>query len=1016
MPLRGFAVAAHLGELATHYAQHRRREGPFTRETVVVPSSSMSGWLERFLAHPSRPGSSGVVAQLFTVYWSRLVELALYDSPEDYEVWGARALGLSLLEWGEGRIDPASARARGQRLATWISHRGEELDDILGRDALEPERRVVEERRRRGLATPFEAYRSGSLRARGPLLDGFDVFAAPESPLGALGLSMVADLVDQVEVGIYLVSPTAPESTSREMSTRNRWARRGKDGVGLWTTALGVTPEWVGNALRAPVLEVHAAVGLAREVDAARDIVFEALGDPTLELEQIRVVTMDPDAAGPLVDVAFSPATSQMPGVPYERADGGGSRVSERGDSLLRLVDLVSGDLTVEDVAGVLSDPRLAHGMGFESEGATRARHLAREGWVTMGWDAPSREGLGVYGPNDDRGTWRRLFDRVALSTALEPEGGWLGVHPFGTPTDLDIITKLLDFLSFIERFRESATQRRALAGWLEWLEPLVASVPRDEDQRDEGPEQILRDLQAATRWLHRDLDWPTVRDLVAWFVSGTSRRTLYDRGGIHVVDPYSLASAPYEVTVVIGVDDDLLPSREGSLVGLTPRLGDPEPRQELLNALAELWASTNTRLALVTSSRSVVDGSVQPWSSVIDDVRAEATLVTHPHSSYSSAERVPPREGFASYRSPLLFDPFATEVAQRVHQPRDTWWWSDLALPTSPRDDAEIDAEKLIYFLRHPHAVFARETFAGAHTRRSVEKARAVPPWRIEDSLDRYRVRQAYFESLWAGGSPVLETADSPLGSVAEPLRPLATHDLQLDSVRDLVLDIEGGLTRLGARPHSASQNGRSSFDHRDLVRGSLHLYTGSGGVFLLLPHLRKSLGVGALDVAVWCSLLTWELGEPVSVVSLSPLGVKAQDPKSRAAEGPSAWHHPGVVARLESVDDATDLVREWVALYDNRHHAVPSFFPRSALLSSSAITGRSTSPEEEWSAEHSFNDDSRGEDVVKLLVGESDYSELLDLGGGVVDRAQEHLKALVERVTWTPFKRVPWNTVLTT
>ncbi len=996
--------AAHLGALGEDFARHRRYEGPWSRETVVVPSSSVSGWLERFLADPTRGSSSGVVAQLFTVYWPRVIAHALYDSPDEYDAWTARSLGLSLLR--RGRLDVTSARRRGERLAAWVAYRGDVLDDLVAYPGCEEERHVLDERREIGLLTPFQAFADNRCRPRGPLEHGFDVFAAPDSPVGDLGWSVVSTLAREVEVGVYLLDP-APEDHPHTFEPHWRWATRRRDFLVRCSNLLSEESEWVGPVPCTPRVEVHATVGESREVDAARDAVWSALGDDSLSLEQVRVVVLDSQKFGPLVETTFRPSDESAPSITYERADGGPDARSERMDALRALVDLVSSDLTLDDVLGCVAHQRLGRGLGFTDDDVARLEQLALEGWVTMGWDSLTRAETGVYELGDDAGTWSRWIDRVALASVLDGSGEWEGLHPLGSPADLELVAQLREFFDALATYAEFVSRSHSLDEWVGWLITVLRWIPTDSDSRDDAPDRLLRELRAASAWLDGDVPFSIVRDVVEWFDTSAQWRTLYDRGGVHIVDPFSVAGAPYNVTVVVGADDNAVRTSEGLLATTSPRPDDPDSREELRTALAELVASTSTRLVVTTSSRSVIDGGPQPWSSLVEDLRSTSVLVEHPRHFYSSTAVVSGLD-FAATAEPDRFQTDAHDIARSLRQPPSTWWWSEYRFSEVSDESHDIVLEDLISYLRSPQRIFARDVLAGARLAESKEKRRTVPPWLIDDPLDRHVVLQrAFDQELAENHGRDLVGPDTSVGGIVEPFRDLAIRHARVEGARSLARLTRDGLHALEGLPHPHARAGRVSVDHRDLVRGELGLVETPSGAFAYAPFLRKVLGDGVISLAVWSCMLTWELGVPTPVIGLC-LGAPPKVTKGK--EGPT-WGHTLTWVIPPSLEVAQEAVREWITLYDSRYDRLPDFFPRPALAEEPTLPSGLTSAAGEWSSGWASKDAPPRDGFSYLLVGEMEYSDVVDAEGGRVRRRQSAFVSLLTRLKWTTVpKGVPW------
>jgi exodeoxyribonuclease V gamma subunit len=253
-------------------------------------------------------------------------------------------------------------------------------------------------------------------------------------------------------------------------SLLQRWNTLGHAHLRCWVNNLGAPVTWrVGSSstartnlvtkLRAasggpaddlaplPSLEVHGAVGYARQVEVARDALLHAVRELGVRPHEIRVVTTDVQRFAPLMSALWSPrhATGGRPYLQFETADPRLPRSSDRLRAFRQFLRTVDSHFTMLDVVALLNEPALQLGLGLHRNDVERLSSLAANYGVSMGLTAESRAALDVFEANDDAGTWERFADRGLLSSVFERSalGETHPIQPLGVPDDVAVFAEV---------------------------------------------------------------------------------------------------------------------------------------------------------------------------------------------------------------------------------------------------------------------------------------------------------------------------------------------------------------------------------------------------------------------------------------------------------------------------------------------------------------------------------------------------------------------------------------------
>jgi len=1020
--------------LVAHFAATRgTTSDPLARRTIVIPNVLIGQWFEQEVARlTGRPGrGDGVAANLDTIFFTGLVGRLLFGDAAALEDWSGPALGVEL--YGHDReLTLGDALRRGGALARLVALRGDDLERHLAGPDFAPERALLAERTRAGRRTPRDQFERHGIERREPAEERLTLFGCLESPVGSLGPEVVRAAADVGDVDLYVVvasrelldvdvAAIAPE----ERSLLERWGAPAHAHLALWTSlarpdhvewleetstrdaeqhavvrAMSARGERRSQTRPTPFVEVHRAVGLAREVEVARDAVLAAMDELGVAPHEVRVVATDPRAVAALLATYWQPSAVEEEGSPrvqYEIADPRVRRRSARVDAFLRLLRSVDAHLTLHDVAALLGEPSLLAGLGLTRGDAERVLRLAREGRVSLGRDAGDPARAGVFDVDDDSGSWRRFVDRVTLASCLDPAEDPDVVAAIGVPDDLAAAARfgvLVDLLAGAATFARGS---RTLREWSEAFAAWTRVVERDERVRDPSLDRLLARVGALGAASSRPVSFTEVRELVEVLAAGTGGGSLFGRGGVSVVDLVGSSNVPYAITCVLGLDDELLPEPARRVSELdAARPSDPDPRAEFRQALLNVLVSTQRRILIFTSDRRVVDGSEMPTSLPLVEL-GEALAAGPP--GLVATERSHPRYGFSppgsaladvvpvgSPTAPFSLDPVhaasATQLAnRRPPVPEDDVPLFGVIDPVAP-SEASVDVEELVRFFRYPQRVFLRDVYSSARVSDPTRRERPdVPYLDAGDALSLYPLRERLLRrAIETGVDPhVPQGPDSQVASVATGFRRRAVAALEVDElarfaryVRESLVEARAARSEAGRRPAVVAGLARP------VSRPALELLDTSVGRVLFEYTPSRSYASRLIGLVVRQALLTVETGEPVNaVLARSATPAESEQPLDRPYLV-STWRDG------DAVDHARDLLNGLIELYERRFERLPLHQNATTLATDAGLVARAgvvREPSTEWLQRGYSGAPDRGESMTpenRLLLPLS-FDELI-------------------------------------
>jgi hypothetical protein len=1064
----GLFLSADLDALVERYVKDlSATPNPLERRTVVVPNSAVGQWFEQAVARRTGRdgGADGVVANVDTIFPTGLMGRVLYGDAHAMERWSASALAVALMDDDQAApITITDALARGAALGRMIEHRANELDALLAGSTQERERHLIERRVGAGELWPAALFARDGLSHLDLVGPHVVVMGALSSSSGGLFCDVMRAVADHVRVDLFfpvatreLADPVA-QVELEDLSLIERWGATTRAHLELWRTrARPDTETWVesraeeardaalhamagavvvADVMRPHFVEVHRAVGVARQVEVARDALLRTLSETGLGPHQVRIVTPDPSRVAPLLSWYFQPDDPfdvTAPRLQFEVADPHVTRASPRLDGFRELLGAVGGDLTVYDVALLLGQPSVRAGLGLNRRDAERLLDLAREGRVSLGLDAASRAGLGVFEPDDDTGTWSRLVDRVVLASVFDGERNAEArdVMTLGVADDLAAMSRFNTLVEWLLASGRDIARPLELGAWTDLFTRWSAILARDERVRDSGLDQLLARLESLAGASHAPMTFANVRDLVEALADRTGGSTLVGRGGATFLDLAGSSGIPFEVTCVIGLDDEALPESSRRVSGMgDARLTDPEPRREFRAALLDLLASTRQRVLVITNDRSVVDGANLPTTlplAELMEVLTPAGLVTdrrHPRHGHSVTGRAESGDGGDEHTA-FSFDPVHALVASTLEARDLSRPEGDVVLARLRVDerepDARVDSGRLAEYFGHPQRVFLRDALGAAALYAGPGEAIPdVPHLDLGGQLAIWSVRERLLrEAVDSGVAPVVPAGpDSPLASVVTGLRGAVADEVNVEEIAHFANYVRDSLAAIDATrdPHGERPAVVRGQRH-EISRPAVELYQSAVGPLLVRYTTSTRFATRVASLVTDLAVVTVETGAAVTGVLLRG---RNRDEVNRG--GDARPFLTGSWTSSDAVEAAQRLLGGLLRIYGHRFDGLPLHFGATSIaygarqldVGLAQVVG---TPEDEWFKPGFGEVEARGESLEpenQLLIP-LDYVELVEVFGGAVATASVDLVQVLSAVSVRVHSgATPWTSVV--
>lgn len=379
-------------------------------------------------------------------------------------------------------------------------------------------------------------------------------------------------------------------------------------------------------------IEVHSCHSTLREVETLYDYLlrqFEELED--LRVDQIAIVTPNPDRYKPWIDAVFSSPEPGLPRIPVYLPGGPGSRSGQLAGLFLDWLRLPGGRMNREELLSLLDNPVLSARFSLSLSDRSLLRRWFEEDRVEWGLDDEHRSEFGQ--PAGSRQTWEAALRRGWLGQLAAPESGQLldGDLLFPGVSTLDekgVWARFSRFVRYVKEWTEDVQKSRSPDEWAAllrgWAKRLFGEVTESEEEWLQI-ENSLETMVNEANWSMNQVEVPyfmvcsILEDSIDSFSTGVA---LYAETAVfHSMVP--ARGIPFRVIALLGLTDDQFPRTPDApsfdLMKTDPRMGERDRRREDRNLFLESVMAAGEAHYCSYVGRSRHDDESLPPSVILD-------------------------------------------------------------------------------------------------------------------------------------------------------------------------------------------------------------------------------------------------------------------------------------------------------------------------------------------------------------------------------------------------------------
>jgi len=376
-------------------------------------------------------------------------------------------------------------------------------------------------------------------------------------------------------------------------------------------------------------VKVIGAYGNSRQVETLRTELLDILGNKELGISPHEILVLTPDlpSFGPLLERhwLYEKEMADSPRLPIDYAERPTGQFASRFDASVELLKLIGTRVTVDQLSDFVAIPPVGIALNLSADEQDRIWALATENKVMAGTSNEQRApfelmpAASVSGVPVNVGTWERFIDGVA-TTYIMPDQALSNIRGIGTIDDVELLARLIPLLQILEgeSYLRTTRVKKDLASWLslieEWMNQLIPSTDKDRS--------FEREVLKFREWLNElpttiEITVTEFQELWRGIDTPSTSPNVFGRGGIVVCGLSALPNVPFKVVALVGFDESNLPGASVA-EGLSGdrRIGEPNPRQSLLQALTQGIMSADQRLIITYSANS--DESGEPVEAAI--------------------------------------------------------------------------------------------------------------------------------------------------------------------------------------------------------------------------------------------------------------------------------------------------------------------------------------------------------------------------------------------------------------
>jgi len=540
-------------------------------------------------------------------------------------------------------------------------------------------------------------------------------------------------------------------------------------------------------------VSVHSCHSPLREVEVLFDLLLKLSdSDPTLNPDEIIVMTPDMERYAPFIDAVFGGDGDDAPQIPYSISDRSMRQETAVVDVFLAIINLAQCRVTVQEVLDILSADVVLKRFQLEPQDIETVRRWVTESGIRWGIDRDHRRA--VNQPDFNENTWRFGLERLLLGYAMPGDGQTLfqfadqakhkkAVLPYDE-MEGDVTRVLGRFAHFCELLFdiiEKLRQPHTPGEWRDLLRTIppkmIARTSANEfwhpfirDTLDEMAAQAT-DAASSLRLPDEPLPLNIISYLLGDRLAETASSQIFFQGGVTFSGLLSMRGIPFKIVCLMGMDDGRFPRVQPAigfdLMAQKPKPGDRSVRNDDRYLFLETLLCVREKLIITYCGQDVqTNESIGPSvvvSELLDEIGRSFILngagantdsihddliTRHPLQPYSpkyfrkdipglfSYSRLNFESARALMETPAVIRPFATPTPE-----------------PEPEKVETIRVDDLVYFYSMP-ARFYLSRQLGIYPGRTSDEIAEREPLQL-NTLEMYSMGQTLLEQAVNGCEP---------------------------------------------------------------------------------------------------------------------------------------------------------------------------------------------------------------------------------------------------------------------
>ncbi len=387
-------------------------------------------------------------------------------------------------------------------------------------------------------------------------------------------------------------------------------------------------------------VQIHSCFGNTRQVEALRDSILGLLADdPTLDEDDILVLTPTIETFAPLIEAVFGPSATQHDqagptSLRYRIADMSIRHSNPVLAAVASLLQMATGRFEVGTVVDFIGLAPVRDRFDLSSDDLATITSWAESTNVRWGLNPQHREHHGL--PRSlTTNTWQAAVDQLLVgSTVISTDSSLAigGVAAEGIEGSLtDLAAKLAEIIGGLADVAEATTDIRSIDDWVEFLiatQKSLLAAPRGQEWQVDNLMVILDGLvESASRGsgvVPTGLTFDDFRRAVSGRLEGSSGRPDFFRGGITITSMRPMRWIPHRVICLMGVDQSAFTNRSSDgddLIALSPTLGDFDSQGESRQAMLEAVLAAGDNLLIFRNGHDVRTNVEIPRPTVLEEL-----------------------------------------------------------------------------------------------------------------------------------------------------------------------------------------------------------------------------------------------------------------------------------------------------------------------------------------------------------------------------------------------------------